>query len=612
MKLKSSRLRNLAITGFLGLAVLGDPRAERLEAADKAAVVNVEPWAGAVEGENTVNFRFGYFLAAGDWNGNAVGLWSDGETVWNVDWFFSKLFAYDIGTNQRAYLEDFNTLGDANNRSGRGLWSDGTTMWVSDEFDDKLYAYSQETKERLPEFDLDTLKEVGNESPTGMWSDGTLMWVVDDGDDKIYVYDLATKAHVPSRDIETLSAAGNVTPRDIWSNGTTLWVADTGSWTPWGGWVAGKVFAYQLSTGERDPVRDIDYQSLREVGNVNPNGLWSNGHSVWISDRSIGRVFVYRMPTFVLPASSPETNYRKASRDFRGLAAAGNVRPSSIWSDGTTLWVADNEDDYLYAYDLASGEQQKDKDLDLSGIAGDAAFDVAGLWSNGSTLWVADWHTAQILALDVTSGDRLPEGDLSSLFAAGNFHPAGLWSDGATMYVADAEDARVYAYDLSTGQRLEEKELVNLAAVGNARVRGLWSDGVTMWVGDWEDNKLYAYDLAERRRDEQHDVDELFGAGNLSPAGLWSDGFTLWVADHADAQIYAYELPTAGEQPPVIPTPPAGISSIDYDADGQLVIEFSGELKQASSVSGPFSAVEGSESPYIVSPDQASQFFIAE
>ena len=45
---------------------------------------------------------------------------------------------------------------------------------------------------------------------------------------------------------------------------------------------------------------------------------------------------------------------RPAQRDFDTLAAAGN-EPNGLWSDGTTMWVADDRDDKLYAYVLATG-----------------------------------------------------------------------------------------------------------------------------------------------------------------------------------------------------------------------------------------------------------------
>ena len=50
------------------------------------------------------------------------------------------------------------------------------------------------------------------------------MWIADD--DKIYAYVLATGAHLPSLDFNTLRNAENRHPQGLWSDGTTMWVAD--------------------------------------------------------------------------------------------------------------------------------------------------------------------------------------------------------------------------------------------------------------------------------------------------------------------------------------------------------------------------------------------------
>ena len=53
------------------------------------------------------------------------------------------------------------------------------------------------------------------------------------------------------------------------------------------------------------------------------------------------------------------------------------------------------------------------------------------------------------------------------------------------------------------------------------------------------------------------------------------------------------------------------ISSVALN-DGNVVIEFTGTLKSATSVTGPYSAVAGASSPYSVSPSKAAEFYIAE
>ena len=54
-----------------------------------------------------------------------------------------------------------------------------------------------------------------------------------------------------------------------------------------------------------------------------------------------------------------------------------------------------------------------------------------------------------------------------------------------------------------------------------------------------------------------------------------------------------------------------GIASVAM-ANGSVVIEYTGTLKSAATVTGPYSAVAGASSPYSVAPTQSAEFYIAE
>ena len=53
------------------------------------------------------------------------------------------------------------------------------------------------------------------------------------------------------------------------------------------------------------------------------------------------------------------------------------------------------------------------------------------------------------------------------------------------------------------------------------------------------------------------------------------------------------------------------ISSVAL-TDGSVVIEYTGTLRSATSVTGPYSDVAGASSPYSVAPTKAAEFYIAE
>ena len=216
----------------------------------------------------------------------------------------------------------------------------------------------------------------------------------------------------------------------------------------------------------------------------------------------------------------------------------GNRAPRGLWSDGTTLWLADGYDAKIYAYNLLYKHRAISRDFDTLSAAGND--NPTGLWSDGTTMWVADWDDHKIYAYDLTTKDRDVSKDFDTLSAAGNDNPTGLWSDGTTMWVVDEYDVRIYAYDLTTKERDISKDFDTLSAAGNDNLFGLWSDGTTMWVVDRGDYKIYAYDLVTKARAASRDLDMLSTAENNNPGGLWSDGTTLWVADLFLEKIYAY------------------------------------------------------------------------
>jgi len=66
---------------------------------------------------------------------------------------------------------------------------------------------------------------------------------------------------------------------------------------------------------------------------------------------------VYLRPVFFvdddndkLYAYTLDTKVRDAAKEFN--LDAGNTSPNGLWSDGTTIWVADRFDEKLYAYQL--------------------------------------------------------------------------------------------------------------------------------------------------------------------------------------------------------------------------------------------------------------------
>ena len=173
-----------------------------------------------------------------------------------------------------------------------------------------------------------------------------------------------------------------------------------------------------------------------------------------------------------------------------------------------------------------------------------------GLWSDGTTLWVADYVADKIYAYNLSTKAPDPNNDFNTLRAAGNNSPTGLWSDGTTLWVADYDDDKIYAYNLSTKARDPNNDFNTLQAAGNNSPTGLWSDGTTLWVADyWMDNKIYAYNLSTKARDPNNDFNTLQAAGNNSPRWPLVGRHDPVGDGLEDDKIYAYNLSTKARDP---------------------------------------------------------------
>ena len=231
---------------------------------------------------------------------------------------------------------------------------------------------------------------------------------------------------------------------------------------------------------------------------------------------------------------------RLPSHDFNTLVGVGSPFPSGIWSDDTTMWVADFIDQKLYAYALSTKARDSGKDIDLSADFG--TFNGPnGIWSDGTTMWAVDSLSLTLLAYKLTPGADFGAHDSSKdiALASDNGDPWGLWSDGETMWVTDKPDLNLYAYNLSTKARDSGKDVALTSKNGHSR--GIWSDGTTMWVADNIDAKLYAYNLSTEAHDSAKDA--ALASNNDNARGIWSDGETMWVTDVDDDKIYAYSIP---------------------------------------------------------------------
>ena len=174
--------------------------------------------------------------------------------------------------------------------------------------------------------------------------------------------------------------------------------------------------------------------------NNSPRGIWSDRFTIWVSDDGANRIFAYRIEGETL------NRYEDQEFPFRSLLKAGNGEAAEF-GPTAVIFVADEQDDYVYTYNLPDASIAQLASLTLSGVefgefsAGQteyAAVVEAGLAQTTVEAEAAqDKATVEILPADA---DNDPE----------NGHQAAL-IDGhdITIEVTSADGSRTLAYRVS-------------------------------------------------------------------------------------------------------------------------------------------------------------------
>jgi len=98
------------------------------------------------------------------------------------------------------------------------------------------------------------------------------------------------------------------------------------------------------------------------------------------------------------------------------------------------------------------------------------------------------------------------------------------------------------------------------------------------------------------------------GGASVEWFTIGADGSAALVGGTQPGAVKAYRTRTVAE--PEVPED-ANVESIVWSGSN-LVITYTGTLKSADSVTGPYTAVAGASSPYQVAPEGEAKFFLAE
>ena len=189
----------------------------------------------------------------------------------------------------------------------------------------------------------------------------------------------------------------------------------------------------------------------------------------------------------------------------------GSGTPEGVWSDGSTMWVVDNDSGRLVAYNRSTGDYLADKTIELDSSNGSPR----GIWSNTSTIWVSDWDDTHLYAYDLETGNRLADRDID--LTSRNDAPRGITGLYSAILVVDKDDTWVYAYSANDGSRLEDVEFDLNGS--NDHPWGIWASDSQIWVSDLDDDSLYAYDFSSGGYEPSRDL--RLPRDNRDPRGIW-------------------------------------------------------------------------------------------
>ncbi|WP_420621973.1 Calx-beta domain-containing protein [Candidatus Poriferisodalis sp.] len=255
--------------------------------------------------------------------------------------------------------------------------------------------------------------------------------------------------------------------------------------------------------------------------NIAPTGMWGNEDTFWVVNNGAAlgnKIYAYNR----------SDGSHDSANDFENVTGAGNLSPTGICSDGTTMFVGDSDDDKLYAYKMSDTTADSTKDITLNS----ANTEPRGMWCDATTVYVANDDATsanKVFAYKIADGTHDTAKDFEQLYLSTNTAaqnaetPRGIWSNGTTMFVADSDDDNVFAYKHSDESQDSAKNLALTSA--NDNPKGMWFDGRVLWVVDDTDDKIYAYDLP----DAQPDNTPADGAPQISSPLFTQEVFTATV-----------------------------------------------------------------------------------
>jgi len=285
---------------------------------------------------------------------------------------------YDFGHNLKNLWDDDAIKNNAFNAPYSVIADSKGTIYISDSENNRIMLWN-----KIPNKDganADIILKKGIKNPTGLFVDDKQLFVADTGNNRVLIFDLPIdEDSIPRVVIENILKE----PKAIFSDGKRLFVADTGNnrLLIWNSIPVDKAKDFDIVLGQSS-VSGILANKGKSAPNYNtmnaPSGVYSDGTSLYVADTGNNRLLLFKeIPTMNgWHADMVFGQYGfKDSKPNRGQKASDSSfkSPEHIFIRDSRLYVCDTGNNRVLFFDVT-------KDLNSAeGVIGQAGFKSSGL-----------------------------------------------------------------------------------------------------------------------------------------------------------------------------------------------------------------------------------------
>ena len=183
-----------------------------------------------------------------------------------------------------------------------------------------------------------------------------------------------------------------------------------------------------------------EYETLKGANNDWPLGVTVDETYLYVSDQEDVKVYAYNR---VSRALDPNREFGKTT-----LVAAGNAMPSGIATDNQTMYIADQAADpaIIFAYDHQSTLRDSGKDIPVPEISGST--NIGGMVVIGNILYAVYVDISRVVAFNTTTKERVTALDITKEdLPEPDIDIWGVWGTNTVLWVSSTTTKNIYAYE---------------------------------------------------------------------------------------------------------------------------------------------------------------------